>query len=486
MSAARRCEGSDDRILEATLRQNEPAPPPGTSARRDPASFPPAPLAPPPATDPRSPAPAQRARPSPARRREPCRMRRRTQASTAPINFSTAAGSIDRAARCPERAPDPHFSRSAMPACARPILRDMVGCKSLQHAVELASRVQRHCGVAARARRSRTARSRARRRHAAAHLASAPRAPAAHGDRTRTEAFQTSVPNAILLDPESDSMLFEKNADPPAAPASLAKLMTLEYVFNEIKQGRAQARRRLSRSAKTPGARAGRRRTAPPCSRRSTAESSVDDLIHGIIVDSANDACIAHRGRRWPATRQLSARMLTKRAREIGLRKLHLHQRRPAIPDPNLRVTARDLAELARHIMHTYPDFYPYFAEREFTWNKIRQHNRNPLLGHGHRRRRAEDRRHRGSRLQPGRVGGAGRFAADRRGHRRQIGQGARRRRRKKLLEFGFHGFESQVLFAEGQTVGDAKVFGGDTQLRPARRPRHHPGDDAAQQPPSG
>ena len=81
-------------------------------------------------------------------------------------------------------------------------------------------------------------------------------------------------------------------------------------------------------------------------------------------------------------------------------------------------MTSRELAKLARHIIQTYPDYYKIYGEREFTWNKIRQFNRNPLLAHEHRRRRAEDRLHQGSRLRPGRLGGAERFAPDRGGQR--------------------------------------------------------------------
>ena len=88
----------------------------------------------------------------------------------------------------------------------------------------------------------------------------------------KDDAFQTSIPAAVVLDPDSNSLLFDKNGDQLVAPASLAKLMTLEYVFNEIKQAGSSSTTR-SGSAKTPGARAARRPTARPCSRRSTARS---------------------------------------------------------------------------------------------------------------------------------------------------------------------------------------------------------------------
>src|SRR5271170_1157037 len=108
----------------------------------------------------------------------------------------------------------------------------------------------------------------------------------------KDETFQTSVAAALLLDPDSDSVLFEKSGEQLVAPASLAKLMTLEFLFNEIKQGRVKLTDEFTISEN-----AWRKGGAP--SHGSTMFAAIhshvklDDLIHGIIVDSANDACIA-------------------------------------------------------------------------------------------------------------------------------------------------------------------------------------------------
>ena len=108
----------------------------------------------------------------------------------------------------------------------------------------------------------------------------------------KDDTFQTSIPNALLLDPESDSVLFEKSGDQLVAPASLAKLMTLEFVFNEIKQGRIKLDDEYIISEN-----AWRKGGAP--SHGSTMFAAIHsrvrlgDLLHGVIVDSANDACIA-------------------------------------------------------------------------------------------------------------------------------------------------------------------------------------------------
>jgi serine-type D-Ala-D-Ala carboxypeptidase (penicillin-binding protein 5/6) len=276
-------------------------------------------------------------------------------------------------------------------------------------------------------------------------------------------AFQTSVPNAILLDPETNSILFEKNADQPVAPASLAKLMTLEFVFNQLKEGKLKLDQQFTITDN-----AWRKGGAP--SHGSTmfaaihSEVSLDDLIHGIIIDSANDACIAI-AEGLAGNETAFGQMLTKRAREIGLEH-STFTNATGYSDPHLRVTVRDLAQLARHIMHTYPEYYPYFALRDFTWNKIHQENRNPLLGMGI----GADGLKTGDTAEAGftLVGSA--VQEDLRLIVVLTGAKSERERADeahKLLEFGFHGFQARVLFAEGQTVGEARVFGGDSRYVP-------------------
>jgi serine-type D-Ala-D-Ala carboxypeptidase (penicillin-binding protein 5/6) len=275
--------------------------------------------------------------------------------------------------------------------------------------------------------------------------------------------FQTSVPNAILLDPETNSILFEKNADQLVEPASLAKLMTLEFVFNQIKQGKLKLDQQFTISEN-----AWRKGGAP--SHGSTmfaalhSQVALDDLIHGIIIDSANDACIAI-AEGLAGNEVAFGQMLTKRAREIGLEH-STFANATGYSDPRLRVTVRDLAYLARHIMHTYPEFYPYFALRDFTWNKIHQENRNPLLGMGI----GADGLKTGDTAEAGftLVGSA--VSDDLRLIVVLTGAKSEKERAdeaRKMLEWGFHDFQSRVLFAEGQYVGEARVFGGDHRYVP-------------------
>jgi len=301
----------------------------------------------------------------------------------------------------------------------------------------------------------------------AAAVTRLPSAYAASPVTTKSEGFQTGGTEAVLLDVGSNSFLFEKNADQPFPPASLAKLMTLEYVFNEITQGHIKLDDEYIISEN-----AWRKGGAP--SHGTTMFAAIhsriklSDLIQGIIVDSANDACIAI-AEALAGNEASFGDMLTKRAREIGLQD-SVFTNSTGLSDPNMHVTARDMAELARYIMQTYPQFYPYFAARDFTWNNIHQENRNPLLGMGI----GADGLKTGETQDSGfsLVGSALqdnlRLIVVIAGVKTEKDRGEEAR---KLLDFGFHGFETRILFAEGQTIGAAKVFGGDSSYVPLMGP---------------
>jgi serine-type D-Ala-D-Ala carboxypeptidase (penicillin-binding protein 5/6) len=290
-------------------------------------------------------------------------------------------------------------------------------------------------------------------------------APNAAGKKDDT--FQTGIPNAILIEPKTDSILFEKNADQPVEPASLAKLMTLEYVFNEIVHGRLKLTDEITISEN-----AWRKGGAP--SHGSTMFAAIhskvdlEDLIRGIIVDSANDACIAI-AEALAGNEAAFGQMLTKRAREIGLQH-STFTNSTGYSDPGLRVTVHDLAELARFIIKTYPQFYPYFAQHDFTWNKIHQLNRNPLFGMG----LDADGLKTGETKEAG-FGLVGSAVQD---DRRLIivlagakSDKERADEARKILDWGFHDFQTRILFAEGQNIGSAKVFGGTAGYVPLAAP---------------
>jgi D-alanyl-D-alanine carboxypeptidase (penicillin-binding protein 5/6) len=276
-------------------------------------------------------------------------------------------------------------------------------------------------------------------------------------DAPKKDEPNINAPHAILIDGESGSVLFERDADRLIFPASLAKLMTAEYVFNELKAGRLKLTDEFMVSEN-----AWRKGGAP--SHGSTmfaaiySKVPVDDLIHGMIIQSANDACIVLAEGIAGNEAEFAAK-LTARARAIGLEK-SIFTNSNGLPDPGEHVTTRELGMLARHIIRTYPDFYKLFSQPDFTWNKIRQQNRNPLLGS----MTGAD----GLKTGFTREAGYGLVGSAVQNGLRLIvvinGVSTDKERAdeaKKLLEWGFRNFEQRALFAEGQTIGAAKVFGG-------------------------
>jgi D-alanyl-D-alanine carboxypeptidase (penicillin-binding protein 5/6) len=285
----------------------------------------------------------------------------------------------------------------------------------------------------------------------------------------RAQGFQTLAPTAILVDAESEAVLFEKNADELTAPASMAKTMTVEVLLNELKNGRISRDTEfvVSENAWRKG---GAGSGGSAMFAKVNSSIGVEDLLRGIIVQSGNDAAIAV-AEGIAGTEENFARMMNERAKQIGLTK-STFRNATGYGDPGQKVTVRDLAKLALHIIQTYPDYYKIFGEREFTWNKIRQQNRNPLLAmeigaDGLKTGNIDESGYGliGSAVQNGQrlivvVNGL-KTAKDRANESR------------KLLEWGFRAFESRQLFAEGQVVGEVSVFGGDRRSLPlvAKKP---------------
>ena len=272
-----------------------------------------------------------------------------------------------------------------------------------------------------------------------------------------SEGYQTAAAHAILIEADSGSVLFEKAADDLIPPASLSKLMTQEVVFNEIRQGRLKPTTEFIVSTN-----AWRRGGAP--SHTSSmfipihSKVSVDDLLHGAIIQSANDACITL-AEGISGNESAFAELMTKRARELGLTKSTFGNS-TGLPDPRQLMTSRELAKLARHIIETYPDYYKYYGEREFTWNKIRQFNRNPLLALniGADGLKTGFTKEAGYGLVGSAVQNGLRLIVVVNGLRSEK---ERADEAKKMLDWGFHNFQSGLLFAEGQEIAQAKLYGG-------------------------
>jgi D-alanyl-D-alanine carboxypeptidase (penicillin-binding protein 5/6) len=288
------------------------------------------------------------------------------------------------------------------------------------------------------------------------------------GPKPADGGFQSAAPHAILIDAESGSVLFEKGADDLIPPASLSKLMTAEVVFNLIKQGKIKPSTEFIVSTN-----AWRRGGAP--SHTSSmfipihSRVAVDDLLHGVIIQSANDACITL-AEGISGTESEFAELMTKRARELGLAKSTFGNSN-GLPDPRQLMTSRELAKLARHIISTYPEYYKYYGEREFTWNKIRQYNRNPLLAMtiGADGMKTGFTKEAGYGLVGSAVQNGLRLIVVVNGLRTEK---ERADEGKKLLEWGFHNFQSGLLFAEGQEIAQAKLYGGEKGHVPLVAPK--------------
>src|SRR6516165_5208309 len=281
------------------------------------------------------------------------------------------------------------------------------------------------------------------------------------GAKKEEGGFDGDAPTAILIEATSGSVLFEKNADELRAPSSMMKLMTAEVVFHALKQGdiKPTDEYRISENA-------WRRGGAPSGGSTMFAainsKVSVDDLLHGAIIQSGNDSCIALAEGISGNERLFATEMMTRRARELGLTRSTFANSN-GLPDPGNKMTVRELAKLARHIILTYPDFYKLFGEKEFTWNKIRQQNRNPLLNS----LEGAD----GLKTGYTKEGGYGMVGSAVQNGTRLIvvingleDPEDRASEAKKMLEWGYRNFETRILFAAEQTLGYAKVFGGNSR----------------------
>jgi serine-type D-Ala-D-Ala carboxypeptidase (penicillin-binding protein 5/6) len=280
------------------------------------------------------------------------------------------------------------------------------------------------------------------------------------GVKKEEAGFDGDAPTAVLIEATSGSVLFEKNADELRAPSSMMKLVTAEVVFHAVKQGDIKLTDEFHVSEN-----AWRRGGAPAGGSTMFAalnsRISVDDLLHGAIIQSGNDACIVL-AEGIAGNERAFAEVMTKRARELGLTRSTFANSN-GLPDPGNKMTVRELAALARHIILTYPEFYKLFGEKEFTWNKIRQQNRNPLLSS----LEGAD----GLKTGFTKEGGYGMVgSAVQNGVRLIVAINGledpedRATEAKKMLEWGFRNFEVRTVFAADQPIGYAKVFGGDSR----------------------
>ncbi len=276
--------------------------------------------------------------------------------------------------------------------------------------------------------------------------------------------FETKAKHAILMDADANLVLFEKDADTLAPPASMSKLMTLAIVFRELKAGRLKLEDEFKVSEhawRTGGAPSGGSAMFAPLN----TTVPISDLIQGITVQSGNDAAIIL-AEGIAGSEDAFAKQMTEYGRTIGLEK-STFVNATGLPAEGHLMTARDLATLAHHLIYTYPEYYHFFGQKEFKYrDKFTFHNRNPLV--------SADIGVDGLKTGFIKESGYGLVASGTRDGQRLIlvvgGMESAKDREaeaRKLLDWGFKSFKPFRLFDEGQTVSDALVWGGTRHYVP-------------------
>lgn len=275
--------------------------------------------------------------------------------------------------------------------------------------------------------------------------------------------YATKAKRAILIDFESGAILYQKNADVLAPPASMSKLMTLAVLFKAIEDGTMGLDDELVMSVnawRKGGAPSGTSAMFVPVNKTAT----VEQLMKGIIIQSGNDACIAV-AEAMSGTEAAFAVRMNAEARRIGLTKSKFANA-TGLDEEGHVMTARELAQLAIHVIKTYPKYYPIFAERLFKYRRHKFYNRNRLLTAG----LGVDG------LKTGHTSKAGYglvFSAIQDG-RRLIGVVAglktaaeRKSEARKILSWGYRAFSKFKLFEADSDIGYARVWGGSSMYVP-------------------
>ncbi len=271
-------------------------------------------------------------------------------------------------------------------------------------------------------------------------------------------AIETNAREAILIDADTGTVLFEKGADVSMPPASMSKLMTVYMVFQKLKNGALSLGDKFTVSEnawRKGGAKSG----SSTMFLLPGEQPRVEDLLRGIIVQSGNDACIVI-AEGVAGSEDAFAELMTEAGRQIGLTN-STFRNATGWPHPGHRMTARDLSILARRTIIDFPEYYRFYAETEFTHNKVRQTNRNPLLY----KNMGVD----GLKTGHTEEAGYGLVASAKRNDQRLIlvvgGLDSRKQRSvepQRLLEWGFRTYRNYTMFAAGEEVDVAEVWLGD------------------------
>jgi D-alanyl-D-alanine carboxypeptidase (penicillin-binding protein 5/6) len=269
--------------------------------------------------------------------------------------------------------------------------------------------------------------------------------------------FTTTAKNAILMDYDSGSIIYQKSADELVPPASMSKLMTLAVLFRALKDGKLKLEDEFQTSEnawRTGGAPSGTSAMFIPIHNK----TPISELIQGIIIQSGNDACITVAEGMAGSVAEF-AKLMEAEARRIGM-PLSTFRNSTGLHDPEHLMTARELGTLARYLIKQYPEYYKTFGQREFLYRKHKFYNRNPLLSAGI----GVDGMKTGHTSQAG-YGMVVSSVAD---GRRLIGvimglesEKQRQAETRRMLEWGAKSVSSAKLFDAGEAVGYARVWGG-------------------------
>lgn len=290
-------------------------------------------------------------------------------------------------------------------------------------------------------------------------LAVSPALAQPEGDPT-TE-LQTNAQFALMMDFETGAVLFSKDGDQPMAPASMAKLMTVAILFEKLKHRELRLEDTFTVSEQAWRLSVAGKNESSKMFVSIGSQIKVEDLLRGIIVQSGNDACTVV-AEHFSGSEAAFSDLMNAEAKKIGL-KGSVFKNASGLPDPEMQVTAHDLAILAAYLIREFPDLYRFFGEQEFTWNGIKQANRNLLLG-----------------SYPGADGlktghtlasGYGMVASAVQDGRRLIlvvnglkSEAERAAETKRLFDLAFREFRTYALLKAGEVVGEAEVWAGEVR----------------------
>lgn len=276
-------------------------------------------------------------------------------------------------------------------------------------------------------------------------------------------AYDTLAEHALILDYDSNTILYSKDADEPMVPASMTKIMTAYMVFERLADGRLSPDDTFTVSERAW-------REGGWASGGSTMglaigeEVAISDLIQGIIVQSGNDACIVV-AEGISGSEDAFAQEMTTRAHELGLSTANFRNATGLYAEDHV-ISARDLAMLAKLTIENFPEHYKIYAERDFRWGGIRQPNRNPLLS----RFSGADGLKTGHLSQSG-YGLVGSAQVD--GQRRIIvingmdSETSRAEEAERIMRAAFREFSVSTPYKSGQTIGEVPVWLGQAETVP-------------------